>query len=265
MAEREREAAALVPLSRPTLPCRWWCHPCLPVIHPPPASLPTDLGIVIKELAEKGSTLSYRNSCLTELLKPGGCWRQRSWSGGACGRPRQKQPARPAALPALLPECSACACPPSAALGGGSNEVQSACSTLLLGCISPLALHAANTRSTLEVRVAFWGMMLCFGHECKSHLLACRAAGIGDSPRRLQLTVPAALPGSLPPSHVQFLQAAGTVKNIVKADVQMMRQQELEAQVEQLQRKVRRSEGLLWMAAQAGRGQRWATPAQQEL
>lgn len=29
------------------------------------------LTIVIRELSEKGSTLSYRNSVLTELLKPG--------------------------------------------------------------------------------------------------------------------------------------------------------------------------------------------------
>jgi hypothetical protein len=37
-----------------------------------------------------------------------------------------------------------------AALGGGSNEVSSGCNTLMLGCISPLALHLANTKSTLE-------------------------------------------------------------------------------------------------------------------
>lgn len=42
-------------------------------------------------------------------------------------------------------------CPPcSAALGGGSNEVASSCNTLLLGCISPLALHLNNTKATLE-------------------------------------------------------------------------------------------------------------------
>lgn len=37
-----------------------------------------------------------------------------------------------------------------AALGGGSNEVASSCNTLLLGCISPLALHLSNTKATLE-------------------------------------------------------------------------------------------------------------------
>ena len=37
-----------------------------------------------------------------------------------------------------------------AALGGGSNEVSSGCNTLMLGCISPLALHLANTTSTLK-------------------------------------------------------------------------------------------------------------------
>ncbi|PSC67025.1 Kinesin KIF3A, partial [Micractinium conductrix] len=75
------------------------------------------LGICIKELAEKGSTLSYRNSTLTEILKP--------------------------------------------ALGGGANEL------------------------------------------------------------------------------TRFLQQAGTVKNLVRADVQMLRQQELQAQVESLQRQLR--------------------------
>ena len=29
------------------------------------------LGMVIKELAERGSTLAYRNSMLTEVLRPG--------------------------------------------------------------------------------------------------------------------------------------------------------------------------------------------------
>ena len=75
--------------------------------HPPPAQLrPADLGNCIRDLAERGSTLQYRNSALTELLRP--------------------------------------------ALGGGGNEVTSGCNTLIVGCISPLTLHAANTRSTLE-------------------------------------------------------------------------------------------------------------------
>lgn len=103
------------------------------------------LGMILKELSERGATLNYRLSVLTEILKP--------------------------------------------ALGGGSNELTSACNTLVVGCISPLAVHAANTRSTLE-----------------------------------------------------FLEQAGTVKNLVRPDVQMMRQQELEAQVEYLQKKVQQLE-----------------------
>ncbi|KAI3433822.1 hypothetical protein D9Q98_003626 [Chlorella vulgaris] len=71
------------------------------------------------------------------------------------------------------------------ALGGGSNEVTSSCNTLILGCLDPLALHLANTRSTLE-----------------------------------------------------FLQSAGTIKNVVRADVQMLRQQELAAEVEDLRRQL---------------------------
>ncbi|KAL4437091.1 hypothetical protein ABPG75_004230 [Micractinium tetrahymenae] len=103
------------------------------------------LGMILKELSERGATLNYRLSVLTEILKP--------------------------------------------ALGGGANELTSACNTLVVGCISPLAVHAANTRSTLE-----------------------------------------------------FLQQAGKVTNLVRPDVQMLRQQELEAQVEYLQKKVQQLE-----------------------
>lgn len=37
-----------------------------------------------------------------------------------------------------------------AALGGAGNEVTGGCNTLMIGCISPLVRHLANTRSTLE-------------------------------------------------------------------------------------------------------------------
>lgn len=37
------------------------------------------LGMVIKELSEKGSTLAYRNSMLTEVLRPGALLRH--WVG----------------------------------------------------------------------------------------------------------------------------------------------------------------------------------------
>lgn len=104
--------------------------PALPHTRPTPCPA----GIIIKELAERGHTLSYRNSMLTEVLRPG----EPSLSAYLCP-PRPECPERTAPAASLR-----------AALGGGSNEVTSSCNTLIIGCISPLALALQNTRATLE-------------------------------------------------------------------------------------------------------------------
>lgn len=64
-----------------------------------------------------------------------------------CGGVREVHRAQGAKRPIPLHFTPPCAV---AALGGGANELTSACNTLVVGCISPLAVHAVNTRSTLE-------------------------------------------------------------------------------------------------------------------
>lgn len=85
------------------------------------------LGMVIKELAEAGSTLGYRNSLLTEILKPG-TWggvggQALGWADGGCVRCSQRR--RPHAHPWLRPACVSVAHatpPPDPCSAGGRRQ-----------------------------------------------------------------------------------------------------------------------------------------------
>lgn len=103
----------------------------------------------MNELAERGETKNYSFSVLTKILKPGERAARRASPSSSPSIPARDVTAWPRHPDGHSPPAPH---PPHThpALGGGANEVTSSCNTLILGCISPLALHTANTRATLE-------------------------------------------------------------------------------------------------------------------
>ena len=114
------------------------------------------LGLVIRELAEKGSTLFYSQSTLTRLLKPGGLPAAAQHTAGLDGsgvaaHAHMRVEVRGSVcMHRRFPDTRPLHSLHTAALGGGSNEFAASCNTLMLGCISPISRHLDNTRSTLE-------------------------------------------------------------------------------------------------------------------